>query len=436
MGEFRQGIAVLSLLCATAAPAGQLVVEEYGLKDVAARAAFGDVVFVGTVVAVTPEGRSSALELTVEQVFPKAAARPRPGERVRRTRYPGVAWTDPHKSPIDHRLRGAKPDAITPGMKLVVVPGRRGGVEVLTVDDAMLRRLAFLFEPEARARYAKEPEAKLIEDLGDPELADAAQAELARRGALSAAALLAGDERALARHYRSLPSAAARVKLATEAMAAVDQRPELGERLAALLFDQPDPQAVPLMARLAARWDFGKEDERRLLGELRGAVETLIDDARERRTRLDLSPLAEFFVAFEARRPDHQGGDDLWGEIARRLDRRAKARVAVGFLGAIYTSTHASPYQDEFLLEEATRLAEQAPTTDLLEPLAKMTPFKPKPTPSQEETMGAMLRIATAVARAAPRAKPRVRAIIEPWLMKPAPTPPGPFKAYRAVVGR
>src|SRR4051794_22032040 len=202
-----------ALLVSGTAFSGQLFVDEYGLKQVAA--ADGATVVVGKLVSSRKVGREQEIEVEVAQVFCKGAVSLKPGEHLRRKVYPGVEWTDPHKSPIEHRLRH-KIDA-GDGATVVVVPFEGFSsveVELLPASPEVLRTLRILFDGSG---YSAEPEARLVEDLANPDLAELARAVLKVRGRLTVAALAGADPRFLAEHFRGL-SPAERVKFAAEAV--------------------------------------------------------------------------------------------------------------------------------------------------------------------------------------------------------------------------
>ena len=110
------------------AAAGQLHVQHFGLKECRAQ---GSTVLVGKVTASGKQGKQQTVTLTVTRVFAgRDGEAAKVGSSVTRALYGGVEWTDPHKSPLDLRLRGGLPGVPAEGTLVAVVPSERTAFEL------------------------------------------------------------------------------------------------------------------------------------------------------------------------------------------------------------------------------------------------------------------------------------------------------------------
>jgi hypothetical protein len=406
-------VRALAIVASCAALAGQLHIREYGLTEVSQR---GETVVVGKLLGVLPDGRrSQILELEVTAAFGARTAEYKPGQRVKVTTYPGVVWDDPGKSPIEHRLRGARHEALKPGLMLAAVPAEGGpGVELLDADDALLRKLSILFEARAGQAYPDEPDEKLLADLADADLARMARDALKKRGHLSTRALLGADRRFLYEHYRAL-GPQERGAFATAAVGLVEKEPALRDRAAEVLMHDLVVPVIPALARLARLYDARKEDEFRALDDLRSELLTLLENAKG--ARPDLSPMADLLLAWQMYRPSYRAsGDDDAPKLTACFTPAAKARLAALMLENAY----ANPQQiddapDRTLIDEAARLAIESPSPTLIAPLSKIDPFRQRTYGGREETTALLTRIAKTLLKANPSQAPKLRALIARW---------------------
>lgn len=439
----RVGLSALVLLVAStsAARAGQLHIEHYGLKEVRAEEA---TVVVGTVTGATRQGRKQSVTLTVTKIFGGKVPILRVGgdqpavvgESITRELYPGVEWTDPHKSPLDHRLRGALHEAPAIGASVILVPSQRGGFELLLAEATPLRTLAILWGPDAKAALAKEATERLAEDLKNPDLAELARVELGKRGKLTAVLLLRGDERYLYDHYRKL-SPEKRAAFVREVLPATKRDRELRLAAAKVVFDELAPQTIPPVAQLAAQMDWNNEEEAQELGQLQVPLLTVADPETKRGRRVDLSPFEAYLIESVLRRPDHRSSDDDFDKLAPLCDKPTRARMAVKLLSSVYTSKHAKPDEpDDFVLGTAAELAQKAPSTALWEPLSKLDPNVPKVNSTKSQLLDAMADIGASLVKHDAKFKAKVRDLIEPFLVNADLTIQDETKArYDKIIG-
>jgi hypothetical protein len=155
------------------ARAGMLVVDEYGLKQVAER---GEAVYVAKIVTPPKKGE---LELEITAVHQTGSKRARAaGFRLRTKIYTGVVWDDPRKSPIETRLAGSEPaSSYAKGDLVIVVPhdGSEAQIDLLAPSEANLRKLSILFDAATREAHLRTADATILErDLSDRDLAELA----------------------------------------------------------------------------------------------------------------------------------------------------------------------------------------------------------------------------------------------------------------------
>ncbi len=420
----RVGLSALVLLLASggAARAGQLHIEHFGLKEVREE---GATIVVGSVTATAKQGRKRTVTLTVTKLFVAAGGgrgfnEGKPagvGESITRELYAGVEWTDPHKSPMDHRLRGALHDTPAIGASVILVPSRRSGFELLAAEETPLRTLAILWGPDAKAALAKETPERLAEDLKNPDLAELARVELGKRGKLSASLLLRGDERYVSDHYRKL-SPDRRAAFLREVLPATKRDRDLRLRAAKVALDELEPQTLAPVALLVAQLDWKDADEAEELEQLRVPLLTVADPETRRGRRVDLSAFEDYLVQSTLRRPDHRSNDEDLEKLAALCDKPTRARLAVKFLAAVYGTSRAKDDDpDDFLLGTAAELARAAPSVALWEPLTKLDPNRPRVTSTKSQILDAMADIGASLAKHDPRFKAKVRDLLEPHLV-------------------
>ncbi len=384
---------------------GQLHTQLYGLKDVRK-----DEVRVGTLGAVKPPANAKTKNREATVTFEGGRA-----EQV--MLYGGVVWTNPNKSPIERRLRGA---VVPPAGTRVIVVGQ-GTVELLPADAVHLRKLELLFDDAARAKWIAGPESVLRADLDDPDLGELARAELSKRGLLTIGDLLMGDERLLHRHYDKL-SPAERRKFLDAALPLAQAKPEARDRLFALGRAEPSPETIGALAPVFALY---APSEERWMSDARVALLNSIY-----RGPADLSPFADFLVVLNTHRPDHYRDDSDLPKLTAMLDAPAKQKVAIGFLTNAFTSTQLFEGIDLFLVEHAVRLAGEAPSVALLAPIEKWNLSKLRPG-GRVYAVAGQLGIAAAVGTLD---LPRARALAEPLLAGKETIAPEVVARYRAVV--
>jgi hypothetical protein len=193
-------VSVIALLLgAEDAMAGQLMIDDFGLKEVAAQEGW---VYAGAVAKALAKNK---LELTVRRVYlvpGKDAPEAREGSTITIEIYQGIKWTNPRKSPIDRRLRGAiAARSLKVGDETIAVPASGAGFELLAATPRNLEKVEVLFH--GAESYAKKEEAKLADDLADPDLADLALAALKQRGAIKPSYLLGADFHLLVEYWES-----------------------------------------------------------------------------------------------------------------------------------------------------------------------------------------------------------------------------------------
>jgi hypothetical protein len=425
----RLAMSVALLLGASTAGAGQLHIEEFGVKEVHDS---GGWVAAGKVLAVRREKRVWELDVQVDRVWeggePNA---PAIGSKQTFKFSADVEWTDPGKSPIERRLRGGARTA-TVGKRAVVVPSGDGGVEVLPATDAVIRRLDIVWAADPAARIAKEPEAVLRECLADPDLAALAGAELAKRGKLDTRILLRGDGAFTYARFRamSLTEQERFVREATE-LAWGDR--EVRERLTEVVWREPVRALVPGLYPLVELYRFGTKGDERWIEEIRLQLVILDDDPAP----LDLNPYVEFLEMTIRFRPSHRSDDDDFPKLTARLDAVHKQQLAALLIQNASRGSHANKDDkyDSWMLWEGVRLVEEAPSPGVVPLLARLDPTGPRVTSVKEGIMNAILTIGTAVARAHAGERDRVRAIVDGWLGQGAPSDQTLVDAYRKVVG-
>ncbi len=402
-------------LLATSAVAGQLVIDEHGLKELVEHR---QELFAATVKVV----RASELELEVTQIFVAPDEDElQPGQTVKRALYGGVEWTDPHESPIEQRLRGALREAPV-GTKVIVAAARGAGVELLADTPAVRRKLSLLLAP---GEVAKQTPAALKQDLTDADLAELARAELARRGLLTPLMLLDGDE-LFVRDYFTELSAEKKAAFLRAALPAAKAGGERRERLLGLVFNDAGDGALASLPPYVALLSAKREADRPWLDSLHA---TLLE-AAGKTPAPDFTPFADVIVTLCLSPPGYGSPEEKYAQLTRPLPPAAKARVAVGLLKGAVADAKAP---DTFCLGEAARLVEEAPSPPVIDGISKLNPLKAESTHAQEDMMNAMLRIAVAVVKAHPKEKARARFVIEQWLTKDVPASPEALAAWIAA---
>ncbi len=206
--------------------AGQLHVYDTTLGSV-------DFALLVKVVAVGAKGRARTVKAVVERCFSRNTNACEFKEQTQSTfeLYPGVLWDDERRSPIDHRYwdRASQPPKV--GQRVLLVPTSGRQFEAVERTPERVKKFEFFFGevPVDQALQRLEvPE--LFAALRDLDLFDAAQSELASRGALSPEAIVAlplSDhfERLLAVVHKSQPAEQGLLWLDALATAAVNAAP-------------------------------------------------------------------------------------------------------------------------------------------------------------------------------------------------------------------
>lgn len=416
--------ALLTLTAASSAFAGMLMVEVYGLKEVAAS---GDASALATVVT-KPTAKANAknreMTVKVERVF-GTSKRFKAGDTAKITLAElDGEWTDPGESPIDEQLRGSLGNAEV-GARVLVVPSRKGDTELLAATDANILKAAVLYDSDgARARWLSSPTSTLEGALADEDLAHLAAAELKTRGVLTAAHVVKGAERFAFDHYRALSHDDRRRFLEDGLSAARLERPA-AERLFRMAVMEPCASTIAPLANIIPLVDKARWSDARiaLLQVAKGA------DTRCPKGAADLSAFVDFLAGYWQKRPEHQrSGDDEVALVTSRMDRNAKARLAVLLLSNATTDKGV----DHFLVDSASKLAIDAPTKELVAPMRKLAPIKGA---KQLADANAMLAIGAAVVEKFPAERPRVQEILQPYLDMKAPADAAVLARYRSVVG-
>ena len=185
------------LLLASVCHAGQLFTDLYGIEDVfdnpgvailgtllAIDAAKGTVRLVVKQVWLAP-GRTASLQIPHEQVEPDGHSVTTftnvelvAGKTVELPIYRGLVWTDPHRSPIDRRLRNhLELETLKPKQQVLVL-----GNELAKVTIEERRKLDLFFGAGGVAGYLAHADvARLKADLEDFDLGTRAAAPLPER---------------------------------------------------------------------------------------------------------------------------------------------------------------------------------------------------------------------------------------------------------------
>lgn len=439
-------LVMIGMLGVGDASAGQLHIEHYGLKEVRRSE---DTVLVGKVLATQKQKKSMQVSLEVTRVFAPAttAAEPMPqglggngkpikvGDRISREVYGGVEWTDPHKSPLDRRLRGGLRGLPADGATIVLVPASQGAVEILPFDEARLRTLTILYSADPAIVMRAASQSALEDDLKNEDLAELARAELKSRGKLSPVLLLKGDENELYELYRTW-APVERAKFLREAMPTLVRDVTLRRRAAKVALNELTPEVIAPTAELVSLLDWKSPDDRRALEDARIALLGVVNPDQKRNTNLDLSSYGDYLYESTVRRPDYRNNDEDLDKLLAYCDTPTKAKLAARLLGAVYSSDRARGDDfDAFVLAAAVDLAKVAPSVALWEPLQKLQPQKPRVTSQKETVLRAMVEIGSALAKHDTQYKSKVRELIEPLLTTDVNLPDEIMKSYRDHVG-
>lgn len=439
---------VVGALGGAVANAGQLHIEYYGLKDVRRS---DDTVLIGKVLTTQKQKKSMQVTLEVTRVFapPTTASSPprglglgvdtkpvKVGDRVTRELYGGVEWTDPHKSPVDRRLRGGLHGLPADGATILLVPSAQGAFEILPFDEARLRTLTILYGADPAAVMRNQTQSALEEDLKNEDLAELARTELKSRGKLSPVLLLKGDENELYELYRNL-APLEKAKFLREAMPTLTRDVSLRRRAARVALAELTPEVIAPTAQLVNLLDWNAPEDRRALEDARIALLGVANPEQKRNTNLDLSSYGDFLYESTVRRPDYRSNDDDLDKLLAYCDAPTKAKLAARLLGAVYTSAGKSRGDDfdGFVLATAVELAKVAPSPALWAPLQKLQPHKPRVTSQKQVVLEAMVEIGSALAKHDAQFKTQVRELIEPLLTTELTLPDDVMKAYRDHVG-
>jgi hypothetical protein len=410
------------------ARAGQLFVEEFGVREVRDD---GGTIVAGKVTSVAKrDKRHREVEVLVDRVWAGKDGVPTAVGATRRfTIFPGVEWTDPHKSPIERRLRGGRREAAI-GDQVVVVPSN-GLVELLAPTPEVLRRLDVLYAGNPAARITAESEDSLRSALEDPDLAELAAAELLRRGKLDTRALLGADRALLQAHYKKLSGQQLRHFL-TEAIAIARDDERLRERLADVVLDQPTAEVLPQLQPLVALYRFDRKEDERRIEQIRLGLLTLAGQGSG-----DLSTYVDFLVGTLRYRPDYRDRDNGFEKMTARLDGAHKAELAVRLLQQCPQGSRKRKDElvDRGMLAEVITLAEQSPSPALLPILAQLDPSAAKANYEKQWLLEAVMAIAASVVKVHPKERDRARDLVEPMLEKGISVDERALDSWRAAVG-
>jgi hypothetical protein len=414
--------ALVTLTAASSAFAGMLMVEVYGLREIAAS---GEASALATVVTKADVKTNREMTVKVERVF-GASKRFQAGANVKvQLAKLDVEWTDPGESPIDEQLRGSLGNADV-GTRVIVVPSRKGDVELLAATEANVMKAAVLYDSDGeRGRFLGSATTTLEGALADEDLAPLAAAELKKRGALHAAHVLQGAERFAYDHYRSLKHDERR-RFLEDALVAARVDAAAAERLFRMAVMEPCPSTIAPLAQIIPLVDKTRWSDARiaLLQVAKG------DDARcPKSAPADLSPFVEFLADYWRQRPEYQrSGDEQFALLTDRMERAAQARLAVLLL----SNALSDKGLDAFLVGSASALAVKAPSAEIVAPMAKLSPIKGD---RKMADPSAMLAMGSAVVEKFPAERARVQAILQPYLDMKAPAEASVLTRYRAIVG-
>jgi len=431
---FFRGVVVLALggvLVASVANAGQMHVREYGLREVLER---GGPLVAGIIKSRSGSGRKIEIAVQIDRIWRRAEGIGGPVVGAARTYviYPGVEWTDPHKSMLDDRLRGGlSAEQAKPGQRVLVVPSMRSEVELLLVDAALIRRLDLLIAADPKKALAKEGEAALRADLADPDLAELARAELGRRGKLDGAALIGADPQFFEAQFRALDLAAQQRFLA-EGITLARRDRRLRDRLATVVLREPPRALLPALAPLVALFNPRVTAERDRLEEFRIELLNLLDAEG---ATLDLSGYVDFLFFSVRDRPQHRSDDPDFAKLTRHLDQAGKARLAFLLLDTCARQNRAGKEVDGLLLDEAIRLAQEAPSAALIPPFLAFDPDRPQVLSEKEGLMSALLVLVLPLMRAFPAEVERLRDRVDVLLDRGIPAGASERAAYQAAIG-
>lgn len=430
-----RAVALAMLSVVPVAHAGQLVTEHYGLADVRKN---GSSVIAGTVDSFVKGKTKNDFSLTVKVTRTFGSSAPAVGSAYTVKVYDGVIWDDPHKSPMEHRLRNAVGPQVAKGQTVYLVPQYPGSqqVELLEGTKENLTRIEVHFDDEARKRWLASESPVLEAALGDEELAGFAFPELARRGPIRAAALLKAEDKP-ARAYLLGLAAPGRATFFKDALALAKTDAAARDALYDLTCNDLPSAWVAEIAPLMELFPAKEGDEGRRFFDLRDELSSLLSRVQEKteKQRPDLSPLAPYLARYLVGKPTYRSDDDL-SELFPFMTAAGRQQLALAVLTAVPSNVGPKPDDPDLsLLGDAEGLAKLAPSVALLDALGKIDPSKVRVTSSREDAMGSMLTIGLAIAKASPAARRQVQEVLEPWLAAGVDCNEAALKAWRKTMG-
>lgn len=429
-------VAFVVLTLAHVASAGQLVTQHYGLADVRKDGSF---VVAGTVDTFSKGKTKNDFSLTVKVARTFGPSAPAVGSAYTVKVYDGVIWDDPHKSPMEHRLRNAVGPQVAKGKTVYLVPQYPGSqqVELLEGTKENLTRIEVHFDDEARKRWLASESPVLEAALGDDELAGFAFPELARRGPIRAAALLKADYTP-ARAYLAGLAAPVRATFFKDALALAKTDAVARDALYDLTCNALPAAWVADIAPLAELYPAKEGDEGRRFFDLRDELSSLLSRVKEKteKQRPDLSPLAPYLARYLVGKPTYRSDDDL-SELFPFMTPAGKQQLALAVLSAVPANVGPKPEDPDLSLfadvEGLVKLAPPSPA--LLDALGKIDPSKVRVTSAREDAMGSLLTIGLAIAKANPASRRQVQEVLEPWLAAGVDCNEAALKAWRRTMG-
>ena len=433
--SFLLGLALL--VVAVPAHAGQLHLEWYGLKSVAARGAYVAKVRIEAV-----DAKAGTLDVTVLETF----AVPNQGKNVPQGRfvaklYGGVEWTNPNKSPIDRRLAGSvRIGRLKAQAEVLLVPLSGGTAlgkttfEVVLWSSALERKVKLLFAaPERMAHYAKTAgDAELVVDLQDFDLFLDAYAALKQRKKLTARALLDAEtkrlpEQPVAFHLKSLGTRQQRAFI-DEMVALVQDNPELLERVFQRLQSAITPDNAAAVGPLFVQIDPASDVARDAAWALHSWVE-------KHNKPSHLVPFYVFVARYISQRPQDEKGQALAERFSKTLKGQPLTALGLALLSAAPRRTADGIEVLVPLVGYAANCAERAPSKAFTVLLGAIRPSGVKTTSEKATVLADVLRIAVAVGTKHKASRKGLARVVDVWLQTPRLDPPEALvTAWRKLV--
>jgi len=402
-------IALWLLLESPTAFAGQMHYAYLELKDVPAQAGYVVAVLVTLVNAAR---RNIRLQVRVKQHWGALPETFKGKGDIEVTLNPGVEWTDPHVSPIDHRVRGFLTN-VTPNSEVVLVP--LGGVyEALPYDAKMKRKLDLFFAPTGLADYRKNAAAQdMVHDLQDDDLGRLAYEALQARKLLRAEDLLnlpsIHFREKVSLHLNQVP-AADRATFLRAAARHFSGKPHNDQtaQLLRLLFEVPlELSDLAPLAELLTALDLRSE-------QANGDFCLLKDKLVERLKAPDAKAVAGLFVPVMARfalhRPAYRSDDPGTAVFLAHLDGPSRVRMARELLAG----AQKNPRFDHWLFETAMPVTIETPSRDYLTEFASLDLNRISGVNWQVAALVQILKAVLRLVEVEPTALPAVRKAIDP----------------------